>query len=1123
MLASPRLGITLCVAFALAHADFAVAQGQGGLADGRRLLEQGRYRELVPVAEGLIRDGEASDNKANLAEAVDLWARARVELENEPTAEINAAIERNLSLKEALYGAKSWQYGETLWIRAEVKRVRREATAEADFTASRVACAGQPCESEALRMLARLASAQAQNAKGIELAKEALRLNQERYGELHRSTGLAFAEMAAATQASDPAKALTYADRAVSLLRASAEAEHPYLAYAEGLRGSTGRLVGDYVGARPHFEESLRINQAVYGTSHRLLIATLNNLGLCLKQMGDFRAARTSLERAANLGQAVYGPESPTAATPLGNFGVLLNDMGDHVRAREIFERVLAVEEKTMGPDHPLVGSFLNSLGLAEQVTGDFAAAQRSLERSLAIYEKKDGERSPKTLEVMLSLAGVLAASGQSDAALKLATRAVTLLEQSIGPDNLTTAAARLEKARILVSSRRYGPAEAELALVRAAEEKSGVANMARASAYANSAEAAVRLGQFEAGADFARKSIALFESLLGANAAGSDLPWSLLAEAELGMKRPKEAFQAALASERIRRENQAALAAGLSERNALLNSLQGTRSLDLLTGMAAKEQDQLFARAAFDAVIRNRSMVLDAVATRERTARRNDTPKAIEALAKLTEAREDLAHALERGPNGSDPKQYRAQLTSLQTAREQAELKLAAVSSEYRQRQEQEKAGLEAIRNALPNRTSLVSFWRYADVNGTNQYAAFVLAAAPTGNTADSNPIAIRLGAAADIDAMVAAWRKEISQEMNSAGLGQKANLARMNAAGKALREAVWDPIASRVKGSTRVLLVPDGALQLINFAALPTNGDAYLVESGPLLHTLSTERDVLSGTAGERSNERARPSLAKSGQTSGTDPVGRGMLALGNPAFDAAGTSMNALHRGLAQNCSGLTGLRFEPLPYSAQEVQRVAGIWKRNGTLGEETVLTGTAATKAMLKDSAPGKRVVHLATHGFFLDQACQSDTLLAEDPMLRAGIALAGANRRSGADDGILIASEVAAMDLEGTEWVVLSGCDTGFGQVRAGEGVFGLRRAFQAAGVRTFIGSLWPVEDQETELWMTSLYSAHFGRGMATAESVREAQLQRLRARRARNESTHPLYWAGFLAVGDWR
>ena len=104
---------------------------------------------------------------------------------------------------------------------------------------------------------------------------------------------------------------------------------------------------------------------------------------------------------------------------------------------------------------------------------------------------------------------------------------------------------------------------------------------------------------------------------------------------------------------------------------------------------------------------------------------------------------------------------------------------------------------------------------------------------------------------------------------------------------------------------------------------------------------------------------------------------------------------------------------------------------------------------------------------------------------------------------------------MAGLDLSGVEWAVLSACDTGVGQITAGEGVFGLRRAFQIAGARSVITSLWSVEDVSTRAWMKALYEGRFDRNRPTADAVHEASLALLRDRRSKGLSTHPFYWGG--------
>jgi CHAT domain-containing protein len=425
----------------------------------------------------------------------------------------------------------------------------------------------------------------------------------------------------------------------------------------------------------------------------------------------------------------------------------------------------------------------------------------------------------------------------------------------------------------------------------------------------------------------------------------------------------------------------------------------------------------------------------------------------------------------------------------------EQAERDLAQVNTRFRIGEEQQRVTLAQVREALPPFTAIAAFIRYADPRG-DRYMAFVLAEPA------SAPVAIPLGPAATIEILVTRWREEIKREMNSEGRGERTNFERVTVAGLALRRAVWDPLTPHWKGARRLDLVPDSTLQMVNFAALPAGKGRFLVESDPVLHLLSTERDLM------------LPTITS----------GNGLLAVGNPSFNAAiPAAANAkVLRGATEACADLDTLQFAPLPGSAGEARAVVKIWRGEG--GTAHLLMGNEASLAAFRDNASGKQVLHLATHGFFIESACRKNSTLDENPLLRAGVAFSGANRHESAlQNGVLTGSEVAAMDLEGTEWVVLSACDTDSGRIVAGEGVLGLRRAFQIAGARTVIGSLWPVEDQETRQWMIALYRAHFFRNMDTAQSVRQAELDRLRDRRAKGLSIHPFYWGGFVAVGDWR
>jgi CHAT domain-containing protein len=397
-----------------------------------------------------------------------------------------------------------------------------------------------------------------------------------------------------------------------------------------------------------------------------------------------------------------------------------------------------------------------------------------------------------------------------------------------------------------------------------------------------------------------------------------------------------------------------------------------------------------------------------------------------------------------------------------------------------------------------------------------------------------------VTLGSAEEIEAAVLRWREAVTTFPAGEGRHIEAAERAYRDAGVALRRMIWDPVAPHLVGAKRAFIVPDGSLHFVDVAALPISEDEYLIDEDPAIHYLSTERDLF-GLSSEASR-------------------GKGLLALGDAAFDDR-TPYAALarpevpaeapvlvasarpFRGERSACGSFSEQRFDPLPASGAEVTEVVASWPQSE---EVQKLTGAAASEEAFKRRAPGHRALHLATHGFFLGGECRSalggqrgfgamavpdpktiPPLRGENPLVLSGLVLAGANNRQLAgedeDDGILTAQEIAAMDLSSVEWAVLSACDTGVGEIRAGEGVFGLRRAFQVAGADTLIMSLWSVEDESARRWMKALYEGRLTEGMDTAEAVRHASLTVLNDRRSKGLSDHPFYWAGFVAAGDWR
>ncbi len=376
--------------------------------------------------------------------------------------------------------------------------------------------------------------------------------------------------------------------------------------------------------------------------------------------------------------------------------------------------------------------------------------------------------------------------------------------------------------------------------------------------------------------------------------------------------------------------------------------------------------------------------------------------------------------------------------------------------------------------------------------------YGAFVL------RGGERAPEAIELAPAESLDAAVAAYRKALLS-------GGDSPAAR--AAGGKLRALAWDPIVVALRGRTQVYVVPDGELQKINWYSLPSGRDRWLVDEPFVVHRLASERDLFV------------PVRAP----------GEGLLAFGGLDYGDAPepqlASAAPVRRSVLPSCRSFLEERFAPLPASLGEARAVSALGRR--FLRDTThvdLYTGAVADEAAFKRLAPGRRVVHLATHAFFLGADCANGTaaadVLARNPLVFSGIALAGANHwrdgsAAGAEDGLLTAEELAGMRLEGVEWLVLSGCESGMGQVQAWEGVFGLPRAARQAGVRTLVMSLLPVDDDASRLWMQELYEAHFGRGEPTALAVRTASRRVLSWLRTSGRPADPRLWGAFVALGE--
>jgi tetratricopeptide (TPR) repeat protein/CHAT domain-containing protein len=929
----------------------------------------------------------------------------------------------------------------------------------------------------------------------------------------------------------DYAKAREFYDQALALRARQLPPDHPLIASSHDNLGQVLRVMGDYPGAQERFERSLAIRQKALRPDDPAIATSLANLALVLRTLGDYSGAQSLLERAVRIREAALGPDDPEVARALTNLANVLRSLNDYTGARPLYERALAIREKVLGPDHPDVANSLDNFGLLLENAGDYATARAMYERALDIRVRKVGPETAAVAIAHYSLAGALDGLGDLAGARTHYDRAIALWAKTLGPRSLDVARGLNELAGVLSDL-------GELASARSACER-GLAirdstlsadNPQIAESLQKLADVQVLQGELAAARASLERALAINERTLGPDDLTVAQNRYRIARVQALQGDLAGGLEETLRSDRIARGRVRETARGLAEREALRLAATNSLGQDLAMTLAVRGVDAGSRRLVLDARVRSRAQVLDEMAARHRASFAVSDTVVASRRVELERIRERLAALLVRGV--ADSAQRRA-VDELRARGESAERRLAEVSNGFARERSRGLIDLPAVEASLPAGSALVSFARYRRIElatpgrkvaNADAYAAFILRAG------DGTPDVVDLGSAQAVEEQVLRWARDV------AALRPPHN-------GAQLRRTIWDPIATRLAGATRVFLVPDGALNLVNLAALPDARGGYLVEHGPLLHVVSAERDLV---------------------PFGDAPGGAGLLALGAIDYDAdtrmwatsGGTAAGETSSGAATraaagtDCDALLATRFEPLAATGAETGEIVELWRQHaGARGDAREVRGAEAREGEFKRQAPARRVLHVATHGFFLGrcgEAPQSSRGLGRlsasaapapapraavpaadgNPLRLSGLVFAGANHRAEAqtgDDGVLTAGEAASLDLSGAEWVVLSACESGAGDVHAGEGVFGLRRAFQIAGARTLITSLWSVEDASTRAWMKALYVARLVDGADTAEAVRRASLAVLRQRRARGMSTHPFFWGGFLAAGDWR
>jgi CHAT domain-containing protein/tetratricopeptide (TPR) repeat protein len=861
---------------------------------------------------------------------------------------------------------------------------------------------------------------------------------------------------------------------------------------------------GEYTSAERVLHRAREIREKVVGKDHPVYGTSLWRLGWHYKELGNYGRAEPFLRQAAETFAKTLGADDENYGASLSRLGQLYEDMGDYARAEPLLRRALEIDRKALGEDDADYATSLNNLGLLYREMGDYARAERMLLRGQEVVKRALGEDHPYYAKSLQNLAGVYNARGDNARAEPPLRRAMEIIANAVGEDHPDFALSLHNLAVVYVAI--GDDARAKPLLVRALEIRKKAFGQDHPSCATDLSVLAMvhaHMGDYAGAEPLLRQALEIWKQ-----AGGEDQPLYTNSLSNLAlMQWAKGNLGHGESMSRRALEIQSAFidrtGSGLGERPwmELLWSTRGYLNTYLCIAQQAGARPEALYRRVLDwkgasgARQANNRQVLD----------RPDLRPVIEELASV---RARLARLSFTAPASVQRDLWRKQLDALRERKETLEADLGRRSAAYRAGRESARTGLEDVVAALPAGTALIDLIVYThatplpdtklEFQSEPRLLAFIV-------RRDRPIVCVALGPEEPINHAVFAWRQALQTRRSDALSRSAATLGRL----------IWEPLRPHVADIRTVLVAPDGPMSVIPFAALPGGKPgSYLIEEVVISYVGSGREAAALLTA---PGSAAAGGLLAAGAIDFRADPGRAVpQPPGKPSFVVA-----------ASERSG-----FPPLPGTRVEGELARDLFRRAFPDQPAVLLTGTDPTEAEIKKRLDGGRwrTVHLGTHGFFESPARVAalraamgheqqfslarkpvkdgdEAAFEMTPFLNSGIVLVGGGRATDAarsdlsnaatpqEDGILTAEEVQSLDLRGTELVVVSACDTGLGQVRYGQGVLGLQRAFLAAGARAVVASLWKVDDAATSVLMEQFYTNLWVKKLPRLEALRQAQL----------------------------
>jgi len=857
--------------------------------------------------------------------------------------------------------------------------------------------------------------------------------------------------------------------------------QHPEYARSLNNLGVIYNDIGDYQKSEIFYLESKTIFEKVFGKEHPEYAHSLNNLGVLYFNMGDYQKSEKYYIEAKDLRKKIFRTEHLDYAGSLGNLGGFYHNIGDYPKAEIFYLETKEILEKILGKEHPLYASSLNNLGALYNNIEDFSKAEIYFSEAKDLREKVLGNEHPDYIASLYNLGVIYYNIGDFSKAEHFYLEAKNIREKVLGKEHKDFAQ----------SLNKLG-------------------------------ELYIRIENFSKSEKYFLEAIKIREKLLGNEHPDYLTSLNNLAIINFVTKNFHKAENLKIEADKI--------TINIIENNFLFLS---ERQRELYWNLYKEDFETTFScnfsypssiltTQSYNNILFTKGLLLRTTnGIRDIIYSSNDADL-IEQYDFLKSNRLSL-NALKQQENPNF-----LMISILEATVDSLDKSLTQKSAEYRDFTQEIK--WSTIRDLLQEDEAAIEFVHFRMLDDKAKFSDTIIYCALLLKKDIENPLWIPLFKENDL--------LELSKrEKNISDLEFTQQL--YSEKGPNLYDLIWKPIEKELDEISTIYYAPTGTLHQISFAAVPvsfnhkgTQSDftkthkdtSQLLSHKYNLHLLTSTREILS--------------LKK--EVAGSLPKGSaaiyGGLFYEPENYETKNSStysqLSILNSQFSNNSERGLGIRQKFLPGTEKEAELIVK-YLNESQIDSRLFLYSAGSEETFKQLSGTETGIIHISTHGFFfedIEEHSNNDlsNLLGSDGrssktlknrLLRSGLMFTDSNRAwtgaeipEGSEDGILSADEIAQMNLVNTKLVVLSACETGLGEAKTAEGVFGLQRAFKLAGVETIIMSLWKVPDNATADLMTFFYQNWLS-GNSKQQAFAEAQKQ------VREKYNDAYYWAGFVML----